>query len=42
MTKERMKELRKLIREITTERRILRDEQRIYRIELNELKEKSK
>ena len=42
MSKERMKELRKLIKEIAIERRELLNEQREYRVELYELKEAQK
>ena len=38
----RKRELRLLIKDITIQRRRLLDEQRGYRIELDELKEKSK
>jgi len=36
---QRKKELRKWIKEITVERRVLRDEQRGYKLELYKLKE---
>ena len=39
MKKERIKEIRMLIRAVTRERKILLNEQRGYKIELDELKE---